>query len=99
MKTFEEYNNDLDFINNMKYGLIVVDKDETKRYDGDNILFHHFCGYMEKPTQTDIDILRTELETDEEIKMDNINDMDIIDAPDYVVAYFKNDMLENIKYD
>ena len=31
--------------------------------------------------------------------MDNINDMDIIDAPDYVVAYFKNDMLENIKYD
>ena len=39
MKTFEEYNNDLDFINNMKYGLIVVDKDETKRYDGDNILF------------------------------------------------------------
>jgi hypothetical protein len=99
MKTFEQYNDELEFINNMKYGLIVVDKNENKRFDGDNILFHHFCGYAEKPKQSDIDSLRLELKTDEDFKMDNIDDMDIIEAPDYVVTYFKNDMLENIKYD
>ncbi len=84
-----EYNEE-EFIRNIKYGLIAVDKDESKRYDGDNILFYHFCGYLEQPNHNDKINLYNELKTDKDFKLDNIDDIVIIDAPNYVVEYFKN---------
>lgn len=79
-----------EFVKSMNYGLIIVEKDEDKRFDGDNCLFYHFCGYLEKPTQVDKNVLRKELKTDEELKLDNIDDLEIVEAPQYVVDYFKN---------
>jgi len=51
MITKQEDFNESEFIKNIKYGLIVVEKEESKRFDGDNILFYHFCGYANKPDQ------------------------------------------------
>jgi len=95
MITKQEDFNDSEFIKNLKYGLIVVEKDESKRFDGDNILFYHFCGYANKPVQSDIDSLRAELSTDDDMKLENIDNLDIIEAPDYVLEYFINDIQKN----
>lgn len=89
---YENFDNENNFINNMNYGLIVVEKDESKRFDGDNCLFYHFCGFIDKPTQSDIDNLREELSTDEEFKLENIDKLEIIEAPNYVVEHFKSDI-------
>ena len=79
----------------INYGLIVVNKNEDERYNGDNLILYHFCGYKEKPTQKDIDILREELKVDGEMKIDNIHELSIINAPEYVINHFKSDYLKN----
>jgi hypothetical protein len=94
MITKQENFNESEFIKNIKYGLIVVEKEESKRFDGDNILFYHFCGYANKPDQSDIDSLRAELCTDD-MKLENIDNLDIIEAPDYVLEYFIKDIQKN----
>lgn len=79
-----------EFLRNIKYGLIAVDKDESKRYDSNgNLLVFHFCGYIEQPSEKCKEHLYYELKTDDDFKLDNIDDIIIIDAPDYVVKYFK----------
>lgn len=79
-------------MNEIKYGLIVVDKDYSKRFDVDgNFLVHHFCGYMEKPNMIDILNLRNELKEDVEFNLtDKIDNLDIIDCPDHILNYFQN---------
>jgi len=90
MDNYEDFK-EKDFLSNINYGLIVVDKDENKRFEnnGETILFHHFVGYIEKPGEADINLLYEELKKDPEFKIDNLDDLTIIDAPDYVIKHFK----------
>jgi len=81
MKNYENYSAD-EFIKQTKYGMILVDKDETKR----------FVGYISKPEDNDIISLWEELNDTEEFQYDNINDLTLIEAPEYVVEYFKNNL-------
>jgi hypothetical protein len=75
----------------IKYGLIVVDKDYSKRFDNDgNYLIHHFCGYWKKPNMVDILSLRAELKEDVSFELNNIIDkLEIIDCPPDILNYFK----------
>ena len=80
-----------DFIIKTNYGLILVDKDEDKRFDEyGSILFYHYVGYIEQPTQEDINSVWEELNDSNQFQYDNINELTIIEAPKYVVEYFKN---------
>jgi len=91
MENYENFTNK-EFLSNINYGLIVVEKDENKRFinEGETIQFYHFVGYIEKPGKPDITSLYEELKVDPEFKLDNLEDLTIIDAPDYVVKHFKN---------
>ena len=91
MNNYENFNNK-EFLLNINYGLIVVEKDEDKRFtnDGETILFYHFVGYINKPGEADIESLYEELKIDENFKLDNLDDLTIIEAPDYVIKHFKN---------
>ena len=81
------------FIKQTNHGLILVEKDESKRFDENgSILFYHYVGYISKPEDNDVISLWEELNDTEEFQYDNIEDLTIIDAPDYVVEYFKNNL-------
>jgi hypothetical protein len=71
----------------INYGLILVSFDENY------MRVHHFVGFEDKPTQSDIDGLWKELNEDEEFgfcgKLNNV-DYDIIEAtPEIVQDYRK----------
>ena len=68
---------------NINYGLVVVDPENP------NAVLH-FCGYENEPTQNDVDELYAELRTDEEFGLtDIIQDLDIADATEEMMKYFK----------
>ena len=88
MENYKNFTNK-EFLSKIEYGLIVVEKDEEKRFDSESILFYHFVGYITKPTEKDITSLYEELKSDPEFKLENIDELTIIDAPNYVVKHFK----------
>ena len=88
-----KYSEDIQFILDMKYGLIVIDP-YNKFDENGNYLIHHFCGYTEQPEPTDADILAEELENDENFIVDDMEDLEIIEAPMEVVEHFRKQLLD-----
>lgn len=84
-------NNELD-PRDIKYGLIVVDP--TQEDEDLDIL--HFCGYWNKPTKKDADLLREELMTDESFGLTEIaHRLDILPCPDYILEQYLEEIREN----
>jgi hypothetical protein len=76
----------------IKYGLIVVDPLQEGEYF--NIL--HFVGYWNKPTKQDADLLRKELQEDEEFGLTEIaHRLDILPCPDNILKEYVNNIIEN----
>jgi hypothetical protein len=72
-------------IKDIKYGLIVVDPNQS----GENLDILHFCGYWNKPSKKDAEHLREELLNDEEFGLTEIaHRLEILPAPDYIVKEF-----------
>jgi len=77
----------------MKYGLIAVDKrdivdDDNKQIAADKILC--FFGYEEKPTCNDIEDMRAVVFKDPLFKnIDALNHIGIYDAPKNIIKFFK----------
>lgn len=56
----------------------------------------HFCGYENKPTEYDFEILKQELTTNEEFGLqDQINNIKIEEAKPEFVAYMKTVILKS----
>lgn len=50
----------------------------------------HFCGYEEKPTKADYNVLREELASDEEFGLiASMDDITLVEAPDTIVRLYK----------
>lgn len=78
-------------LEDIKYGLIVIDPEEDPKSGYYNIL--HFCGYFEKPNQQDVDNLREELRTTEEFELTDIaHRVEILPCPDYLVYEYIKDI-------
>jgi hypothetical protein len=81
-------------IEEMKYGLIAIDKREYDGTEDGNVTILHFCGYKEKPTCNEITELRRELATEPDFGvMDIIEHVGIFDAPEWLVEEYRNDII------
>lgn len=79
---------DEEFIENVKYGIIVVRQDSE---DPDFADILHFVGYVEEPTQADFNSIRQELLENKEFGLQDILDeCDIISAPPEIVSMYVN---------
>jgi hypothetical protein len=66
----------------ISYGIVAV-----RRGKEDRIL--HFCGYSKKPTETDFNSLRVELENDLSFGLvGNMDSIDLLPAPPEVVRRY-----------
>lgn len=99
MEKLEDFNK---FNETIKYGLIVLDSLNEKLQTGmfwlDDIV--HFVGYLNKPTELDIENLKEELSTDEDFGLKDISErLLIFEAPQEIVDEYikilKNDENNN----
>ena len=78
----------------MKYGLIVVDKRELDGAKDGDISVLHFAGYENKPECPEISDLRRELSTDPKFHLTDIMEYcGIYDAPEWLVKQYREGML------
>jgi len=70
------------FIESIRFGLVAVDVMGAAR---------HFCGYVEKPTQKDIDHLMHELQTDESFGLVGEH-FTLVEAPQEVVDCYLQEL-------
>ena len=80
----------------IKYGLMVINPDQDP-VDMDVL---HFCGYANKPGEVEVAALREELLTDEEFGLTkHMDKLVILEAPEYIVEYFKGNILNEWRID
>ena len=78
----------------MKFGLIAVDRRELEADPAAEAVILHFCGYAEKPTQQDVnDMFKTMAETPEFGVSDKMQFIDVYDAPETIVEQYRAELL------
>lgn len=78
----------------MKFGLVAVDRRELDANPLAEAVILHFCGYAEKPTQQDInDMFKTMADTPEFGVADKMPFIDVYDAPETVVEQYRAELL------
>jgi hypothetical protein len=81
----------------INYGLICLHADFMD--EGGNAEVLHFCGFQNKPTDSDIEFLREELREDKDFGLsDIVDELIIVDAPEEVLSYYK-ELAEGISTD
>jgi hypothetical protein len=81
-------------VEEMKYGLIVIDKREFDGTEDGDVTILHFCGYDKQPDCAEINALREELSTDPTFGlMDIMEYCGIYDAPDWLVDEYRNGII------
>lgn len=81
-------------VENMRYGLVVVDKRDLEKSQDGMVTILHFCGFQYVPTKEDAQHLYDELATDEEFGVtDIIEHIGIYTAPESIVNEYREDIL------
>jgi len=76
-----------------QYGLMVVNMNEIDENGDVDVL--HFVGYSYPPTEDDIENLRIQILEDEEIGLTDIaEELEISEAPEEIVSFYKKQYLE-----
>jgi hypothetical protein len=73
-------------LEDVKYGIVAVLKEDGS----EDYFVAHFCGYLEKPEESDWESLRQELETDEEFGLVGM-DFELMEATPDMIKYFATD--------
>lgn len=78
----------------LKYGLIAVDRRDFEQNPDGDVSILHFCGYKSPVTQNEINEFFRELSTTPEFGvMDIMEFIDVFEAPESVVEEYRNGLI------
>lgn len=78
----------------MKYGLIAIDNRELSEDPTAGLVMRHFCGYASPVTDADVkDFYDTIATTPEFGLMDQMEHIEVYDAPDHIIARYRDHII------